>query len=104
MMLVDADRIEAAFGGEFELVHEVVVHVMGAPGVEQRGMDIDPDRGVLLPEIVGQLGVGHQMEPQQFHGLSFRTPFSKCYRRSMNAQCRRVYRQRMRMVSEWRWG
>ena len=27
MMLVHADRVEAAFGGVFELVHEVVVHV-----------------------------------------------------------------------------
>jgi hypothetical protein len=34
MVLVDADRIEAAFCGEFELVHKVVVHVMRAPRVE----------------------------------------------------------------------
>src|SRR5712691_9980228 len=77
MVLVDANRVKAAFGGEFELIHEVVVHVMRAPGVEQRGMDVDPDRRVLLPEIVGQLGIGHQMEPQQLHGSSFRTAFRK---------------------------
>src|SRR5260370_696777 len=64
----DADRVEAAFGGEFELIHEVVVHVMRAPGIEQRRMDIDPHRRVLLPEIVGQLGIRHQMEPHQLHG------------------------------------
>src|SRR5580700_448652 len=69
MMLVDADRVEAAFGGEFELMHEVVVHVMRAARIEQRGMDIDPDRGMLLAEIVGQLGVGHQVEPHQLHGM-----------------------------------
>ena len=67
MVLVDADRVKAALGGEFELVHEVVVHVMRAPRVEQRGMDVDPDRGMLLPEIVGQFGVGHQMKPQDLH-------------------------------------
>src|SRR5437763_10591884 len=44
---------------------------MGAPRVEQRGMDVDPHRRVLLPEIVGKLGVGHQMEPHQLHGSSF---------------------------------
>src|SRR5260370_22876202 len=77
MVLVDADRIEAAFGGKFELIHEIVVHVMGAPRVEQRGMYVDPDRGVFLSEIVGQLGIGHQMKPQQLHGWSFRTAFRK---------------------------
>src|SRR5213080_4404016 len=77
MVLVDADRVEAAFRGVFELVHEVVVHVMRPPRVEQRRMNIDPHRGVLLPEVVGELGVGHQMEPHLLHGSSFRTAFRK---------------------------
>src|SRR5689334_12450943 len=68
MVLVDADRVEAALGGVFEFVHEVVVHVMRPPRVEQRGMDIDPYRRVLLAEIVGQFGVRHQVEPHQLHG------------------------------------
>ena len=59
VVLVDADRIEAAGGGVFEFVHEVVVHVVGAAGVEQRGVDVDPDRGVLLPEVVRKFGVWH---------------------------------------------
>jgi hypothetical protein len=67
-MLVDAHRVEPAFGGEFEFVHEVVVHVMRTPRVEQRGMDVDPHRRVLVPEIVGQLGIGHQVKPHQLHG------------------------------------
>src|SRR5271166_5340254 len=54
VVLIDAHRVEAALGSEFELVHEVVVHVMGAPRVEQRGMNVDPHRGVLVPKIVGQ--------------------------------------------------
>ena len=71
MVLVDADRVEPALGGEFELVHEIVVHVMGAPRVEKRGVDVHPHRRVLVPKIVRQLGVGHQVKPHQFHG-----PFS----------------------------
>ena len=72
VMLVAAHRVEAAVGGELHLVHEVVVHQVRALRVEQRGMDVDPDRSVLLGEVVRQLGVRHQVEPQQFHG---RSPF-----------------------------
>src|SRR5438874_1666652 len=67
-MLVATDGVEAASGRVLELVEEVVVHVMRALGIEQRGMDVDPDRGVLVLEVVGQLLVGHQVEPQEFHG------------------------------------
>ena len=70
MVLVDADGVEAALGGVLELVHEVVVHQVRALGVEQRGMDVDPDGGMLLPEIVRQLRVGHQVEPHELHGCS----------------------------------
>src|SRR5271155_2962825 len=101
MMLVDAHRVEPAFGGEFELIHEVVVHVMRPPGVEQRGMNVDPDRGVLLPEIVGQLGIGHQMEPHQLHGSSLGTPFRKMDRRSLTAPRGPVNRQRAPITGKW---
>ena len=67
VVLVHADRVEAAVGGVFELVHEVVVHVVRAPRVEQRGVDVHPDRGVLVAEVLRQLGVGHQVEPHEFH-------------------------------------
>src|ERR1700736_4469235 len=67
VVLVDADRVEPALGGEFELVHEIVVHVMGAPRVEQRGMDVDPYRGVLVAKVLGQFGIGHQVKPHQLH-------------------------------------
>ena len=70
MMLIDADGIEPDLGGVFELVHEVVVHVMGTLGVEQFGVDIHPHGRVLRAEILRQLGVGHQMEPHQLHGRS----------------------------------
>jgi hypothetical protein len=68
VMLVDADRVKAAFGSEFELVHEVVVHQVRAPRVEQRGMDVHPHRGMLVAEILRELGVGHQVKPHQLHG------------------------------------
>ncbi len=63
-----ADGVEAELGGVLQLVHELVVHVVRAPGVEQRGVDVDPHRGVLLAEVVRQLRVGHQVEPQELHG------------------------------------
>ena len=68
VMLVAADGIEAAGGRVLELVEELVVHVVCALGVEQRGVDVDPDRGMLVLEVVGQLLVGHQVKPQEFHG------------------------------------
>src|ERR1700736_7076630 len=67
-MLVAAHRVETAIGGKLHLVHEVVVHQVRALRVEQRGMDVDPHRRVLVAEIVGQLGVRHQVEPEQLHG------------------------------------
>ena len=70
VVLVHAHRIEAAVGGVFEFVHEVVVHVVRAARVEQRGMDVHPDRRVLVAEARRQLGVGHQVEPHQAHGRS----------------------------------
>ena len=71
MMLVHAYRVEAAFGGVFQFIHEIVVHVMRAPRIEQRRMDVDPDRRMLVAEARRQLGIRHQMEPHQFH---FRPP------------------------------
>src|ERR1700730_5622674 len=70
MVLVDADRVKPAFGGEFELIHEVVVHQVRALRVEQRGMDVHPYRGMLLAEILRQFGIGHQVKPHQLHGRS----------------------------------
>src|SRR5690242_7311947 len=97
MVLVDADRVEAAFGGELQFVHEVVVHAMRATLVEQRGMDVDPYRGMLLTKVVGQLGIGHQMKPHQLHGSSFGTPFRKVERSSLTAPGGRVNRQPARL-------
>ena len=68
VVLVAADGVEAALSRVLHLVHEIVVHVVGAFRVEQLRMDVDPDRGMLLTEVVGQLRVGHQVEPHQLHG------------------------------------
>src|SRR5260370_33371954 len=80
MMLVDADRVETAFGGVFEFVHEIVVHVMRPPRIEQRRMDVDPDRWMLLAKIVGQLGVRHQVEPHQLHEMLLPSAAATAYR------------------------
>jgi len=53
MMLVDAHRVEPAFGSEFEFVHEVVVHQVRTPRVKQRGVDVDPHRGILSRKSSG---------------------------------------------------
>jgi hypothetical protein len=49
---------------------------------------------MFLPEIVGQLGIGHQVEPHQLHGSSFRTAFTnsidrnvKLRREPVNPRC-----------------
>ncbi len=68
MVLVAAHRIEAAVGRVLHLVHEIVVHEMRALRIEQRRVDVHPDRVVLVTEIVRQLGIGHQVEPEHLHG------------------------------------
>src|SRR5262245_28147923 len=65
MVFVAAHCVEAAVGRELHLVHEVVVHKMRALRVEQRRMDVDPHGWIRLPEIRGQLGVRHQMAPEE---------------------------------------
>src|SRR5262249_56048744 len=35
-------------------------------------IDVDPHRRVLLGEVVGQVGVGHQVEPEELHGVTSR--------------------------------
>ena len=76
MMLVHADRIEAALRRVFQLIHEVVVHQVGALRIEQRGVDVHPDRRILVAEIVRQFRVRHQVEPHQLHAPAprFRQP------------------------------
>src|SRR5215471_10285398 len=67
MMLVHADGVEAHLGRVLELIHEIVVHVMRPAWVEQRRMDVDPHRGMLLVEVVGKLRVRHQVKPHELH-------------------------------------
>src|SRR5262245_59982608 len=68
-MLVAADGVEAAGGGKLELIEELVVHVVGAGRIEQGGVDVDPNGGVLFLEVLGQLLVRHQVEPEKLHGI-----------------------------------
>ena len=70
MVLVHAHPVEAALGGELELVHEVVVHVVGPLRIEQARVDVHPHGRILFPEVVRQLGIGHQVEPEQLHVAS----------------------------------
>lgn len=70
MVFVHEDAVEAIFGREFELVHEIVVDAVGAFGVEEAGVDVDSDGGMLLAEVLREIGVGHEVEPQKLHGFS----------------------------------
>ena len=68
VVLVDADAVEAELVGVLELVHVLVVDGVGPRRVEQRAGDVDPDRAVRLPEVVGQVRPRHQVEPRELHG------------------------------------
>ena len=67
MVLVDADAVEADARRIFELVQVFVVGAVPDRRIEQLGGHIDPDRAMLFPEVVGQLGIGHQVEEVEFH-------------------------------------
>ncbi len=67
VVLVDADAVEAERGGVFQQVHVGVVDLVALHRIEQALVDIDPDRAVLLAEVVRQIGPGHQVEPGEFH-------------------------------------
>jgi hypothetical protein len=67
VVLVHADAVEADFGGELELVQELVVHPMSLDGIEEPGVDVDPHRRMPRLEVVGQVRVRHQVEPAELH-------------------------------------
>ena len=68
VMLVAADGVEADVGGIFEEIEIGVVDLVALHRIEQLLVDVDPDRTVLLPEIVRQIGPRHQVEPCELHG------------------------------------
>jgi hypothetical protein len=76
VVFVDADAIEAEFGGEFEEVEVVVVDAMAFDGVVEAGIDVDPDAAVLLPEVIRQVGIGHEVEPVELHAAP---PVPRCF-------------------------
>src|ERR1700712_4853727 len=87
MMLVHADGVEATLRGIFELVHEIVVHVVRTAWVEQRRMDVDPHRRMLLVEVIRKLRVRHQMEPHELHRASSLRLGPKCMNVRLPAKC-----------------
>src|SRR5437660_10898209 len=97
-MLVHAHGVEAHLGGVFELVAKVVVHMMRSAWVEQRRMDVDPHRGMLLVEVVGKLRVRHQVKPHELQGVlpglgpqvNDRLPAKACQVMWMSAICDRA--------------
>src|SRR5262249_55676809 len=67
VMLVDADAVEAERVRVLELIHVLVVHGVALARVVERVRDVDPDRTVLLPEIVRQVRPRTEVEPGEFH-------------------------------------
>src|SRR4029079_12934079 len=69
VVLVDADRIEAARLGKDELVDVLVVGLGHDVAIEQGRVDVDPDAAVLLVELLRQRGIRHEVEPHDLHGF-----------------------------------
>ena len=68
MVLVDTDPVVAALLGELELVEILVVDLVTPLRVVQLvGRRVDPHAAVLVAEVVGQVGPGHQVEPVELH-------------------------------------
>ena len=67
VVLVDADAVEAHLLGIFELVEILVIGDVAELGLVHAVGQVDPDRAVLLPEVVRHVRPGHQMEPGEFH-------------------------------------
>ena len=87
VVLVDADAVEPELVGVLELVHVLVVHGVGPGRVEQLAVDVDPDRPVLLPEVVRQIRPRHQVEPGELHRND---PRSSCAGTSCQARPEQV--------------
>src|SRR6186997_876329 len=72
-MLVDADTVEAGLVGKLELVEVVVVGDVADGGIEQLGRrKVDPHAVIALPEVVGQVGIRHEMEEVELHDRASR--------------------------------
>jgi hypothetical protein len=69
MVLVDADAVEADGLRVFELIEILMIGDVAQFGIVHPAGQVDPDRAVLLPEIVRHVRPGHQVEPGEFHGL-----------------------------------
>src|SRR3982074_3005871 len=67
-MLVDADAVEADLVGELQRVEVIVVGVVTNDRIEELGGgQVDPHAVVALPEVVGQVGIGHQVKEVELH-------------------------------------
>ena len=67
VMLVHPDPVEPERVRVLELVHVLVIDEVALARVVERAGDVDPDGTVLLPEVVGQVGPRHEIEPRELH-------------------------------------
>ena len=74
VVLVDRDRVESQLLAVLQLVEITVVEPVAFHRVEIRIRQIDPHRAVLAPGVEVEVGIGHQVKQNHFHGI---TPFPR---------------------------
>src|SRR5947207_15492025 len=75
-MLVHANAVEPHLLSIFELVEILVIGDVAELRLVHAAGQIDPDRTMLLPEVVRHVRPRHEVEPSKFHG---RPPVSSVY-------------------------
>src|SRR5262249_13158393 len=76
-MLVDRNAVEAELGGELELVQIAVVKFVTFDWIEIAVRQHDPGCAVLVGIAHVEIGIGHQMKHEDFHGASRIFPWSR---------------------------
>ena len=67
-MLVDGNAVEAELGGKLELVEIAIVELVPLDRIEIRVRQHHPGSAMLVGIAHVQIGIGHQMEHEDFHG------------------------------------
>src|SRR5262249_55890554 len=70
VMLVHADAVEAKFIGIRQGVDVLAIKLLALDRIVERVGKPDPGRIVLLVEVVGKIGPGHQVKEKVLHGGS----------------------------------
>jgi len=72
MMLVDGYAIPAQGFAVFQFVEEPVVELMALDRIKQRIRQFHPDSVIGARLLKVEVGIGHQMEQDDLHGITSR--------------------------------